>query len=139
MDARAAALDRAKAGLTWEYPCLIWLADYLRDATARDPAAAWRSLTWDESTAKRELAKLALAGSGQNVVERALSVIAWRDGWIEADVPMQGAIMVGVMDLEGEGHPAIFDGQNKWIVSITGQGWTITGHHPERMWEIPGR
>lgn len=137
MDARAAALERAEAGLTWQYPCLIWMADYLRDETGRDPAADWRSIDWTEATAKRELAKLAIAAHGDNAVARALDAIARRDGWIETDVPMQGAIMVGVLTIGDEGAPAIFDGQSKWISSVTGRGWTITGHHPERMWEIP--
>lgn len=137
MSAVADAIARASRGLDWSYPCLIWLADYIRDATGRDPAESWRHVEWNEERARHSLARLAAAGEGETAVERALSVIASRDGWEAADGPRQGAIMVGCYSSpDGEGAPAIFDGSRRWIVSITGKGWTSVEAPPQRMWEI---
>jgi len=138
MSALASAMLRARAGLTWEYPCLVWIADYLRDATGRDPAAQWRAIAWDENTAHIELQKLAAFGQGDTDVERALHVIAKRDGWTETDSAHQGAIMVGVFtSQDGIGVPAIFDGEKRWIVSTDGRGWRSLKATPKRIWEIP--
>lgn len=140
MTALQNALSRADQGLDWSYPCLIWIADYLLDATGRDPAAKWRCIEWSEATAKHELAWLAGSDGGANpgtAVERALDVIANRDGWREADCPMQGAVMIGVYtSSDGIGVPAIFDGQDRWIISNDGKGWTSVATRPERMWEV---
>ena len=136
-DALGLALARASGGLTWEYPCLIWIADYLRDATGRDPAAAWRAINWNEATARHELGRLAVAGEGRTAVERALDAIAKRDGWQAVDGPRQGSVMIGCYRSEdGIGIPAIFDGHRRWIVSNDGQGWASHSATPETMWEV---
>lgn len=137
MQAVANAIARARSGLDWSYPCLIWAADYLRDATGTDFAAEWRGVQWDEPTAMRHLARLSEAGSGLNRVERTIDGFARRHGWQEAEAPMQGAIMLGVYtDADGRGVVAIFDGSDRWIVSNDGKGVTVTGIQPDRMWEI---
>lgn len=141
----AAAIARANRGLDWSYPCLIWIADYLRDATGRDPAESWRHVKWDEAGARHSLARLAVAGEGETAVERALDAIARRDGWIESDLMMQGAVMVGVYDaaslIDGQderiGVPAIYDGQRRWLVSNDGNGVASIEIKPRRMWEVP--
>lgn len=132
-----AAMARASRGLDWSYPCLVWIADYLRDATGRDPAESWRHIAWDEAAAKGSLARLAVAGDGATTVERALDAIARRDGWLSADGPRQGAVMIGVFTAaDGIGVPAIFDGERRWIVSNDGKGWTSVSEQPARMWEV---
>lgn len=138
MNAFNIAMARAAHGLDWSYPCLIWLADYLRDATGTDWAAAWRDRTWSENTARRELARIAIGGSGRTAVECAMDRAARQHGWLEAECPMQGAVMVGVYtDPDGEvGIPAIFDGSRRWMHAGTG-AVTITAAPPERMWEVP--
>ena len=131
------AIARARSGLDWSYPCLIWVMDYVAEATGRDPAAAWRHLAWDEATARRELGRAAVAGEGETAVERALDAAAKREGWVEADGPHQGAVMIGVFTApDGVGVPAIFDGQDRWIVSNTGKGITSLAEKPRRIWEI---
>lgn len=137
MNAFNLALARASHGLTWEYPCLIWLADFIRDETGKDPAAAWRSMGWTERTARRELSLLARGGEGRTAVEMAIDVMAKREGWIEEDAPMQGMVMIGVYtEPDGDiGVPAIFDGERRWLVSGTGAA-TITAKPPERLWVI---
>jgi len=143
----ARALARADRGLDWSYPCLIWVADFLADATGRDPAAAWRGTVWTAARAQRALARQATLGQGATLVEQALDAIAHRDGWRPAEGPMQGALMVGVYEAEpfpaewdaGQltiGVPAIFDGQRRWAMSNTGRGWTVTLQPPLRMWEV---
>lgn len=155
------AMARAERGLDWSRPCLIWIADYLRDVTGQDPAADWRAIRWDEATAKGQLARLAAKGRGVTAVERALDVIARRDGWEPAEGPQQGAVMIGVYnaqplmrsdlpdriagDVAGVeavregliGVPSIFDGQKRWIVSNDGRGWTSIALQPYRMWSVP--
>lgn len=132
----ADAIARARAGLDWTYPCLIWAMDYVADATGRDPAAAWRHLSWDEATALRELARAAVPGKGTSAVERALDAAATREGWLEADGARQGAVMIGVYEGDIDGVPAIFDGQDRWIVSNDGKGVTSRADAPTRIWEI---
>lgn len=133
----ARAMMRAERGLDWSYPCLVWVADFVRDATGRDPAAAWRGVSWDEAKAKAELGRLAVGGEGETAVERALDRVARRDGWEEADGPRQGAMMIGVYTgPDGIGIPAIFDGAKRWVVSVDGKGWTSIGEPPRRMWEV---
>lgn len=130
-------MTRADRGLDWSYPCLVWIADYLLDATGIDPAAEWREIAWDEATARSLLARLAVPGKGETAVERALCAFAERFGWEAADGPRQGAVMIGVYTAEdGVGVPAIFDGQDRWIVSNTGRGWTSVKADPARMWEV---
>lgn len=133
----ARAMWRARRGLDWGYPCLIWAMDYVADATGHDPAAAWRHLDWDEAVAKRELARAAVPGQGSSAVERALDATARREGWAEADGARQGAVMLGVFEAEdGIGVPAIFDGQDRWIVSNDGRGVTTLAAMPKRIWEV---
>jgi hypothetical protein len=136
VDALNIAIARAAAGLTWEYPCLIWVADYLKDAANYDPAANWRNLTWSERVARRELASLARGGVGKTAVECALDAIAKRDGWIERDVAMQGAVMIGVGSVDDVGVPGIYDGEKRWLVAGRGDA-VLTRAQPERMWEVP--
>lgn len=132
------ALERAKRGVTWAYPCLIWAADYVRDATGRDPAAGWRDRDWDKVAALSELAKLASTGSGIAPVERAMDAIAKRHGWPEADGNRQGAVMVGVYrDLAENGAAAVFDGQSRWIVALMEGGFVSMQTAPDRCWEVP--
>ncbi|CAN7585978.1 hypothetical protein LJR016_004323 [Devosia sp. LjRoot16] len=137
MQAVANAIARARSGLDWSYPCLIWIADYVRDATGTDYAFDWRAVQWDETTAKRALARLAAGGNGSTAVERAIDVMARALGWAEVDGNRQGAVLIGVFDADdGVGVPAIFDGENRWIISNDGEGVTVTGVLPKRMWEI---
>lgn len=137
MQAVANAIARARSGLDWSYPCLIWIADYLRDATGTDYASDWRAVQWDEATAKRALARLAAGGNGTTAVEKAIDTMARAVGWAEVDGNQQGAVLIGVFDADdGVGVPAIFDGENRWIISNDGKGVTVTGVLPKRMWEI---
>lgn len=137
MTAFGTAFARASRGLDWSYPCLIWLADYLRDATGNDPAADWRSVNWTERKARRELGSLARRGEGDTLLERALDVIAQRNGWCFAAETKQGAVMVGLFtDGAGVGIPAIFDGRDRWLVAALGNA-TTTKNTPIRMWEVP--
>lgn len=141
MSAVSAAIARASAGLDWSYPCLLWLADYLRDETGIDYASDWRRQPWTEATAKRALARLAAGGEGATAVERVLDNAARSLDWHEADAQMQGAVMIGVYDGiepggEAIGIPAIFDGADRWVFSNDGKGVTVTGLPPRRMWEI---
>lgn len=130
------AFTRASRGLDWSYPCLIWVADYLSAATGRDPAEGWRHIAWDEPGARASLARLAVHGEGETAVERALDVIAKRDGWMASDGPRQGAVMIGVYRDNEVGVPAIFDGWKGWLVTYLG-GATVTRSVPVRIWEIP--
>ena len=140
-----AAIARASRGLDWSYPCLIWIADYVRDVTGNDPAAALRHIAWDQQRAQRHLARLAKRGEGQTDVERVLDYIAKRDGWVEAECAMQGAAMIGVYDgavADGPlwrptGAPAIYDGQKRWICSTDGASVSSVELKPRRMWELP--
>lgn len=139
MSALQSAMAAADRGLDWSRPCLIWVADYLAEATGIDPAAAWREVAWDEGSARRHLAMLALGGVGSTAVERAIDGMAKRLGWVEADGPRQGAVMIGVFtSADGVGVPAIFDGGKRWVFSNTGRGWTSTAEMPVRMWEVGG-
>lgn len=138
MSALRDAMARADRGLDWSYPCLIWVADYLRDATGNDPAADWRGVAWSEPSALRELKRLARDGNGNTDVERAMQVLCVRNGWPEADAVKQGAVMVGVYtSTDNIGVPAIFDGQDRWIISNDGQGWQSLADKPQRIWEVP--
>lgn len=133
-----AAMARASRGLDWSYPCLIWVADYLRDATGRDPAESYRGTPWNERLALHLLARLGRDAEGETAVERALVAVAQRDGWLPADGPRQGAVMIGVFTAsDGIGVPAIFDGERRWIISNDGRGWTSLAELPVRIWEVP--
>ncbi len=132
------ALIRAATGLDWSCPCLIWVADYLRAATGRDPAEDWRWAEWNELIARHELMKLAVGGQGDTAVERALDAIARRDGWRETDAAEQGGVMVGVYtaaDDDSIGVPAIFDGWRGWLIAYRGAA-TILREPPKRMWVV---
>lgn len=138
MTAFGEAFSRAASGLDWSYPCLIWIADYLKAETGRDPAAGFRHVAWDEAGAKASLARLAVAGEGQTAVERTLDFIAKRDGWQARDGAQQGACMIGVFtapDDPAVGIPAIFDGWKGWLVCYYGVA-TILREQPVRMWEV---
>lgn len=131
------AIARARSGLDWSYPCLIWIADYVLDATGIDYASDWRAVQWDEATAKRALARLAAGGNGTTAVERTVDVMARALGWPEVDGNRQGAVLIGVFDADdGVGVPAIFDLDSRWILSNDGRGVTVTGVSPRRMWEV---
>ena len=137
-DAVANAIARARSGLDWSYPCLIWVADFVRDATGTDYASDWRGVEWTEATAKHALTRLAAGGEGETAVDKDVDNLARAVGWEAADGPRQGAVMIGVYRAEdGIGVPAIFDGESRWIVSNTGNGWATLSAAPERMWEIP--
>lgn len=138
MHAVANAIGRARSGLDWSCPCLIWTFDYVRDATGVDYAAPWRVERWDEATARAALVRAAAGGNGETAVEKALDRLAREQGFEECDGPRQGAVMIGVYQAEdGVGVPAIFDGESRWIVSNTGKGWATLSAAPDRMWEIP--
>lgn len=137
VDAFNLAISRASSGLTWGYPCLIWIADYVRDETGTDWAKRWRSIEWDEASARHYLARLAIRGSGDTAVERTMDGFAKDAEWDEADGPRQGSAMIGVYDgPEGVGIPAIFDGARRWVYSNDGRGITSTAQAPKRMWVI---
>lgn len=130
------ALVRASRGLDWSYPCLIWVADYLLEATGIDYALDWRGVVWTEESARRALARLAAGGRGESPVEKAIDVLANAVGWQDRDGPRQGAIMLGIFtDPDGVGFPAIYDGGKGWLVAFKGDA-TIVQQTPERMWEI---
>lgn len=133
-----AAMARAASGIDWSYPCLIWVADYLRDLTGTDFAADWRGMVFDEPLVMRELAKLAAGHDGATGVERALAGLAARHGWVERDGPQQGAIMIGVYTdpRDGAGFPAIFDGWRGWLVAYFGNATVLRDPPPVRIWEI---
>lgn len=149
------AFSRAASGLDWSYPCLIWIADYLKAETGRDPAAGFRHVAWNEAGAKASLARLAVAGEGQTAVERTLDFIAKRDGWQARDGAQQGACMIAVFnsfalcpsrpngreaqplgpDDPTIGIPAIFDGWRGWLVCYFGVATILRGQ-PVRIWEV---
>ena len=136
MNAFNIAMSRAAIGLDWSYPCLIWVADYVRDATGVDFAARWRGLAWNEHVARRELAMLSRSGDGVTAVERAMSGMAATYGWQSCDSPRQGAVMIGCYAGEDVGIPAIFDGDTRWLMA--GEGLArITRAMPGRAWELP--
>lgn len=137
MTAFDTAVSRAAGGIDWSYPCLIWVADYLKEATGVDFAADWRGMAFDEPLVLRELAKLAAGHVGVSAVERAMTGLAERYGWQERDGPQQGAIMVGVYTdpRDSAGFPAIFDGWRGWLVAYFGNA-TVLRERPNRIWEI---
>lgn len=138
MSAFEAAFKRAAGGLDWSYPCLIWVADYVRAETGRDPADEWRAVRWNEADAKRLLALIAMHGQGATRVERALDAIAKREGWQPCDGARQGACMIGVFTAPDDpaiGIPAIFDGWKGWLVCYFGVATILRGE-PIRIWEI---
>lgn len=139
MNAVANAIVRARSGLDWSYPCLIWVFDYVLEATGIDYAAPWRVARWDEAAARASLLHAAAGGKGSTAVEKALDRLARERGLEECDGPRQGAVMIGVYDTDedGVGVPAIFDGERRWIVSNTGKGWSTLSAKPKRMWELP--
>lgn len=138
MRAAAKALARARRGVDWSRPCLIWIADFVLDATGIDHATGWRGRTWDEASALAELRRLAGGGRGECDVERAIDAFASNLGWEAAEGPRQGAVMVGVYrGLADNGSPAVFDGADRWIVALLGGGWKSLRADPDRMWEVP--
>lgn len=131
------AIARARAGLDWSRPCLIWLADYLVDAGHRDIAADWRGIGWGEVRSRRELVLLARRGTGGSPVGCVMDWLAREHGWDAADSARQGSVMVGVYDqLAADGVPAIFDGQDRWIAGLVGGGWSSLRAMPDRAWEV---
>lgn len=132
------AIVRARRGIDWQYPCLIWVADYLLDATGVDYAIGWRRVGWDEPTAKRALVALSRGGRGISAVEKALDNMAEAQGWERAEENRQGAVMIGVFnELAADGVPAIFDGTDRWIAGHVGGGAvTSVGVFPDRAWEV---
>ena len=139
MSAIANAIARARSGLDWSYPCLIWVFDYVCEATGTDYAAPWRVARWDEASARAALVRAAAGGKGSTAVEKAIDRLAREQSFEECDGPRQGAVMIGVYDTEDDavGVPAIFDGESRWIVSNTGEGWSTLSVPPKRMWELP--
>lgn len=132
------AMARAEHGLDWSYPCLVWVADYLADATGRDVAAQWRDTAWTRETALAALDALAKGGHGDTAVERAMSAMALREGWVTCDGARQGAVMVGCY-VAGDGItgvPAIFDGQDRWLVSQDGRGVRVLKAPPGVIWLV---
>lgn len=129
------ALARAGSGIRWSYPCLIWFADYARDATGNDPAAEWRGIEWDEAVAREIMGGLASQSGGRSDVERALATVAHRNDWEDVDAPRQGAVMVGVYTLNEVGVPAVFDGDRRWLIAGE-DGARITSLPPDRMWVL---
>lgn len=137
MNAFNIALSRASSGLTWGYPCLIWIADYVRDETGKDWAKRWRGIEWDEQSARHHLARLAVRGEGGTAVERTMDGFAKDAQWEEVDGARQGMPMIGVYDgPDGVGVPAIFDGSRRWVYSNDGAGLRSTPNPPKRMWVI---
>lgn len=73
-----------------------------------------------------------------------MDAFARRHGWVEADLMMQGAVMIGVYDadniVDGKaeriGVPAIYDGQKRWIISNDGRSVNSIEIKPRRMWEV---
>lgn len=137
MKAVANAIARARSGLDWSRPCLIWLADYLVDAGYHDVAADWRGIEWGEVRSRRELVLLARRGEGVSPVGCVMDWLAREHGWEPADSARQGAVMVGVYDrLAADGVPTIFDGQDRWIAGQVGGGVTSLRAMPDRAWEV---
>lgn len=129
------ALARAGHGISWSYPCLLWFADYVIDATGFDPASEWRSVEWDEATGRRIMDEIGDGMMGSTPVEKALAATAERHGWAQTDAPQQGSIMVGAYSFHGTGVAAIFDGDKRWAIGHE-DGLRITPLSPERMWVI---
>lgn len=137
MNPVARAILRARAGLDWSRPCLIWLADYLVDEGYRDIAAGWRGIEWGDMRSRRELVILARRGTGNSPVGCVMDWLAAQHGWEPADSARQGAVMVGVYDsLAADGVPAIFDGQDRWIAGLMGGGFSSIRTMPNRAWEV---
>lgn len=140
MDAVKHAMQRAERGLDWSYPCLIWVADYLLEATGVDYASGWRRMEWDEASAKDALVRLAAGGSGVSAVEKTLDNMAQVLDWEPVEENRQGAVMIGVFNgLAADGVPAIFDGTDRWIAGhVGGKSVTSVGAFPDRAWEVCG-
>ena len=134
MTAYARAFARAADGITWSYPCLIWVSDYALDLTGNDPAERFRSWVWDERKSMRAMASAGRGMPGTSPVERALHDIAERCEWFEVEEP-QGHC-VGVYDLGEIGVPAIYDGASRWLVA-TADGAIVTAHAPKKIWRLP--
>lgn len=131
------AVARARLGLDWSHPCLIWLADYLVDAGYHDIAAGWRGIAWGEVRSRRELVVLARRGEGDSPVGRVMDWLAREHGWEAASERRQGAVMVGVYDgLAADGVPTIFDGRDRWIAGGLTGGVVSLGQMPDRAWEV---
>lgn len=131
------AIDRARRGIDWSYPCLIWVADYLLAATGVDYASGFRRVEWDEATAKKTLVRLAAGGQGRSAVEKTLDTMARQLGWEPVEENRQGAIIIGVYsDLADNGSAAIFDGTDRWIVAQLDGGCISMGRFPDRAWEV---
>lgn len=137
MDAVKHAIARAERGIDWNYPCLIWVADYLLEATGVDYASGFRRVEWDEPSAKRALVRLSGGGKGASAVEKALDIMAQELGWEAVEENRQGAVMIGVYsDLAENGSTAVFDGTDRWIVAQLGGGCVSIGRFPDRAWEV---
>ena len=133
----ARAILRARSGLDWSKPCLIWLADYLIDEGYPDIADQWRGIEWSETRSRRELVILARRGTGSSPVGCVMDWLAREHGWDAADSARQGAVMVGVYDrMAADGVPAIFDGQDRWIAGLVGGGCSSIRAMPDRAWEV---
>lgn len=131
------AVARARLGLDWSRPCLIWLADYLVDEGYHDIGAEWRGITWGDVRSRRELLLLARCGQGDSPVGCVMDWLAREHGWEPASDRRQGAVMVGVYDyLAADGVPAIFDGRDRWITGQVGGGVTSLGQMPDKAWEV---
>jgi hypothetical protein len=128
------AFERAASGFDWSRPCLIWLSDYVRDVTGKDPAAAWRAGVHNKRSALVALKQAARGGKGDTHCERALVAAGQRLGWRETDAPAAGA--VGVFNgTDGTGYPAIADPAGNWLLA-TESGALVIPDRPRRMWSI---
>lgn len=133
-------MERAAGGLDWSRPCLLWVADYILEATGVDYALGWRNREWTEASAKEALIRLSAGGDGASAVEKALDNMARAQGWEPVDGNRHGAVLIGVFNgigPDGEGVPAIFDGESRWIVGhVGGRRVDSVGLFPDRAWEV---
>lgn len=135
MNAFNLALARAANGISWSYPCLLWFADYVIDATGFDPAYDWRAVEWNEASSRQIMDEIGAGMDGTTPVARALTATARRHGWERVTAAQQGSIMVGAYAFGEVGVAAVFDGDKRWAIAHE-DGLRITPLPPERMWVI---
>jgi uncharacterized protein DUF6950 len=131
-----AAFDAAMMPFSWRYPCLLWLADYIKQVTGTDPAADWRGVTWDQEKAQAALARLAAdAPLGRSDLEWVLIKMADRHGWQWRGAGEQGA-EIGVHELDGQGFPSIRNpADGLWLLNAT-DGLRTTRRWPASAWGL---
>lgn len=138
VDAYLAAFNSASRGFRWDYPCLIWLADFVLAATGNDPALDYRDREWDHKSAVAALLGIVSreAHNGEKIFVEdytavAVRAFARRFNWPEnGDLPAIGAYA------ETEfGVPAISIHKDQWLRYAT-SGAHVIRTPPPVIWSL---